>query len=343
LPTSGVVPPGATTQIAALIQFAALPPQTHEGLLTFLYGNTDETVPIYVNRKPEITAPSRVKYVANSPLEIQLVVLDPDLDGVTLSATPLFPPQTRGDRGGLPDGAALTETQLAPGQETPMTTSLRWERPTIGDYAVALSAIDSLGAAVEHTIELEIVSTLQWTIELKPNQPNFIHIPVFDSRFPSVGRLFDFLRPRVEQILTYDSSDAVFRAYTALSTPGMSDDLPLEPHTGVIVVLKPGGESQRIVFEGVPYTQQPSISIPIRSGTNLIGLPINDPRFETFNDLKAYYPHITEIIGQDDTGRLTSAAAADPSLDGGRAIIVLAAANFQLELSGGVWIQKEAE
>ena len=347
-PAGGSIPAQSTEQVEVVIQFTDLPPRTHEGVLELQFSAGDGTtaldtqrISVRANRRPLITAPLTLSHTTDVPLEISIEVSDPDQDGVTLSAM------------GLPAGAFLTQTQVEPGMQMPLITFLRWDAPVEGNHTIFLQAtdlpdpfqeIDLPGATVQQTIELEIILKTRWIVVLHPRRPNLIHIPVSDPRFLTVSPLFDHLGSSVEQIVTYDSVNQTFRAYTDLSVPGRADDLPLRPYTGLIVFLKADSPIQEVTFEGIPYTDT---AVPIvgresnGSGVNLMGLPVNDPRLETLGDLKAHYPQITEIIGQNAAGELVSTELMDVPIVGGQAFVVFSEVSVQLDLTGTPWTQNE--
>ena len=288
-----------------------------------------QTVSLFVNRRPKITAPLTLSQTIDVPLEIPIQFSDPDQDTVTLSAT------------GLPEDAVLSPAQFDPETRLFMM-SLDWDAPFAGNYTVLLEATDSLSATIQQTIELEL--KIRWRVTLHPDRPNLLHIPISDARLPTVGRLFDLLHPHIGQIVAYDPPKQTFRTYTNLSAPGGADDLPLHPYTGVIVFLKAGSAIQGVTFEGIPYAE---VSVPIvgsesgGEGINLIGLPLNDPGLRTLNDLKTHFPQITEIIGQDGEGRLVSIEPVDLPITGAQAFIVFSKASIQLDLIGEPWMQEE--
>ena len=210
------------------------------GLLEILVAEQpqlSQTVSLFVNRRPKITAPLTLSQTIDVPLEIPIQFSDPDQDTVTLSAT------------GLPEDAVLSPAQFDPETRLFMM-SLDWDAPFAGNYTVLLEATDSLSATIQQTIELEL--KIRWRVTLHPDRPNLLHIPISDARLPTVGRLFDLLHPHIGQIVAYDPPKQTFRTYTNLSAPGGADDLPLHPYTGVIVFLKAGSAIQGVTFEGIP-------------------------------------------------------------------------------------------
>ena len=68
---------------------------------------------------------------------------------------------------------------------------------------------------------------------------------------------------------------------------------------------------------------------------------MNDLRLETLGNLKAHYPQIAEIIGQNAAGELVSTELMDVPIVGGQAFVVFSEVSVQLDLTGTPWTQNE--
>jgi len=201
-------------------------------------------------------------------------------------------------------------------------------------YDITATLTDSAGNEKAMTIQeaLEITEGTMFVTTLTAG-PNLLHIPVNDSRFETIGGLYDFLGEDVcTMIIYYSTSEGNFQSYGSWSERGSAEDIELTPYMGLITILK---TEKEITFQGGMYSET---DVPLKEGINLIGLPVNDATKSMLSDIaETLDDNLTSLIAQDGTGKFVSHIEKDLEVTGDKALIVIVKADTTLELEGTLW------
>ena len=182
-----------------------------------------------------------------------------------------------------------------------------------------------------------------------PEGISFIHVPMkvtmvdgAAKSIDSVGDLYDALggADAVNFLITHDPNTQEWRSYLGDSSRDLLADTVLTVDRGIIVNMK---SDVSIRLSGEALGLNGNSLIALHPGTNLVGVPLKDPRLTHVSDLlnlKGIRGNVSEIIVSDNGAfkMVTQAGdAGDSPLTGGGAFIMEAQKAAVVEISGDGW------
>ena len=207
------------------------------------------------------------------------------------------------------------------------------------------------GKSAQNTVQLssEQIRAQNATIDLQfsiteyllsvPSGISLIHVPLkvtvvdgVSESLNSVSDLYDALggADTVNLLATHSPGTQQWYSYLGSSNRGTAADPALTDELGIMASMK-ASVSLRLSGDALGTNGRSSISL--QSGTNLVGIPLKDPRITRVSDLFALEgikDNVSEIITQ-------SGDASDVQLTGGQAFIMFAQEAATVAIAGEGW------
>ena len=185
------------------------------------------------------------------------------------------------------------------------------------------------GRGVEVQFDNISTTVLSYT-SMIPAGISLFHVPLDVEGLDTVSDLKAMLGDSVSVASVYDTA--------AGSWNSRSDDVAITADLGIYLVMIAAKE---IAFEGQPWGNGTSM-INLSAGTNLIGLPVNDPTVTNVSDIIGLFaPDVVASVIFSTAGEFVSVAVAGDPADGpvagDAAYIVMASAAGSATLSGDGW------
>ena len=210
-----------------------------------------------------------------------------------------------------------------------------------GSKEVTVTAMDAAGNSGRAAGTVDLVSTLEYTSVIPPGISLF-HVPLDvtavdgnEATLSMVSDLYDALDGVVNYLITYDGDS--WNSYLG----GESGDAAITADLGIVAVMR---AEKTITFTGNAWGEGESM-ITLRSGLNLVGLPLNDARVSRVSDimrLPEFARKVASIIVSTDEGKFVTVAAAgapgDDAVRGDAAYLVNARVRASQSVMGEGWI-----
>ena len=199
-----------------------------------------------------------------------------------------------------------------------------------GEQTITVTAMDAAGnSSAPATVMVTLLNTLSFTSTL-PAGISLFHVPLDVEGLDTVGDLETMLGNNVNLLITYDGTTWNSR----------SDDVMITATLGILVSLS---AETMVTFEGNAWADS---SVTLAAGSNLIGLPVNDPNVTMISDIMGLFSAGTVssiIVASGGEFQLVAAAgdAADGPVAGDAAYLVVATAAGSAMLSGDGWMNGE--
>ena len=198
-----------------------------------------------------------------------------------------------------------------------------------GAKTITVTAMDAAGNSGMGTATVELANMLSYTSIIPVGQSLF-HVPLDVEGLDTIGDLKTALGDSVSIAAVYDTTP-----------PGLwndkSDDVAITADLGILLLTT---AEITHTFKGQPWGGGLS-TISLQAGSNLIGLPVDDPRITNVSDIitVAAGAIASIIVAPDDRFALV-AAAGDPGdgpVMGDAAYLVTATADAIVTLIGNGW------
>ena len=207
-----------------------------------------------------------------------------------------------------------------------------------GSRTVSVTATDAAGNSSEAaTGTVELINTIDYT-SMIPADISMFHVPLdvtaIDGQpatLSMVSDLYDALGDAVNYLITTDDGGANWNTYIG----GESGDAAITADRGIVLVMK---TEKTITFTGNAWGDGASM-INLKSGNNIVGVPVMDPNISTVSDLMdlpEFAGKVTSILA-DDFAHVVADGAADVAVRGDAAYFVSANADASQAVSGDGW------
>ena len=198
-----------------------------------------------------------------------------------------------------------------------------------GAQTITVTAMDAAGNSGMGSTTVELLNTLSFT-SMIPAGISLFHVPLDVDGLDTVGDLETMLGNSVNLLITYDGT----------SWNSRSDDVMITATLGILVSLS---AETTVTFEGNAWADG---SISLAAGSNLIGLPLNDPDVTMISDIMGIFDEgvvSSIIVSSGGEFKLVAAAgdAADGPVAGDAAYLVVVTAAGSAMLSGDGWMNGE--
>ena len=206
-----------------------------------------------------------------------------------------------------------------------------------GSRTVTVTATDAAGNssdAVDATVDL--INTIDFT-SIIPADISMFHVPLDvtaidgeEASLSMVSDLYDALGDAVNYLITTDDG-STWNTYLG----GESGDAALTADRGIVLVMK---TEKTITFTGNAWGDGASM-INLKSGNNVVGVPVMDPSISTVSDLMTlaeFDGKITSILA-DDFAHVVAGGAADVAVRGDAAYFVSTNADASQSVMGDGW------
>ena len=286
-----------------------------------LNGETETVALTIDSTAPTITAPSASpEMVANG----EMVTISAMVDGAT---------SVMADVSMLDTEAASVALTDADGDGTyiGMHTISDKNGADNGTHTITVTAMDAAGNISDPaTAMVMLQNTLSFTSTL-PAGISLFHVPLDVEGLDTVGDLEAKLGDNVNLLITYDGT----------SWNSRSDDVMITATLGILVSM---AAETMVTFEGNAWADS---SVTLAAGSNLIGLPVNDPNVTMISDIIGLFSANTVssvIVASGGEFQVVAAAgdAADGPVAGDAAYLVVATAAGSAMLSGDGWMNGNA-
>ena len=212
---------------------------------------------------------------------------------------------------------------------------------TVGPGAIA----DYNGPAL--TAQITVAASQQ--VLKAPSGISLMHVPLHvtaingvPKTIESVGDLYNALggADAVNLLITHDPETQVWHSYLGEPSRGTVADTILADHQGIIADMKTPVSLQ---LDGDALGSNGSSSITLHPGTNLVGVPLRDPRITRVSDLFALegiggnVPAITVLNNGTFQTVKQAGDAGDISITGGQSFILNAREATTAAISGQGW------
>ena len=200
-----------------------------------------------------------------------------------------------------------------------------------GTHTITVTAMDAAGNSSDPaTAMVTLQNTLSFTSTI-PAGISLFHVPLDVEGLDTVGDLEAKLGDNVNLLITYDGT----------SWNSRSDDVMITATLGILVSLS---AETMVTFEGNAWADS---SVTLAAGSNLIGLPVNDPNVTMISDIIGLFSANTVssvIVASGGEFQAVAAAgdAADGPVAGDAAYLVVATAAGSAMLSGDGWMNGNA-
>ena len=199
-----------------------------------------------------------------------------------------------------------------------------------GEQTITVTAMDAAGnSSAPATVMVTLLNTLSFT-SMIPAGISLFHVPLDEEGLDTVGDLEAKLGANVNLLITYDGTTWNSR----------SDDVMITATLGILVSM---AAETTVTFEGNAWADG---SISLAAGSNLIGLPLNDPDVTMISDIMGLFGAnavSSVIVASGGEFQLVAAAgdAADGPVAGDAAYLVMASAEASAAVMGDGWMNGE--
>ena len=198
-----------------------------------------------------------------------------------------------------------------------------------GSQMITVTAMDAAGNSGMGSTTVELLNTLSFTSTI-PQGISLFHVPLDVDGLDTVGDLETMLGNSVNLLITYDGT----------SWNSRSDDVMITATLGILVSM---AAETTVTFEGNAWADG---SISLAAGSNLIGLPLNDPDVTMISDIMGLFDQgvvSSVIVASGGEFQLVAAAgdAADGPVAGDAAYLVMASAEASAVVMGDGWMNGE--
>ena len=235
------------------------------------------------------------------------------------------------------DASALDTTQTSPILLTLSNNTYRGSftisdnnQATSAPHAITVTATDVAGNAGTGTATVTLTNTLSYTSTI-PVGVSLFHVPLEVEDLNTVGDLRALLGDAVALMITYDSNGGTWDS--------RSDDVMITADLGIIISMI---ASRTLTFTGTAWGDGTS-TISLHRGSNLIGLPVNDPDVTNVSDIISLFNRgvVGTIIVSTGPGQFHSVGQAgapgDVPVMGDASYLVHATADATATLMGTGW------
>jgi hypothetical protein len=276
--------------------------------------------------------------VNSNPSDVLIGAAPVDIDGNGEGMTPFSRKYQRGTSVTLTAPDALE-------RESGMYVFDRWEV----DFAAAeTSAALTLSMDADHAATAQYRKIPEFVLSA-PQGIGLIHLPVKAStvnhqpmEIQTIGDLYDALggAENVNFLITRDCPANLWRSYLGPESRGAAADRLVADDLGVITVMK---NPVTLRLRGEALGTDATSAINLCQGTNLIGVPLRDPRLQRVSDLLAlegFEGFINSIIVSDNGQFKVVARPGDDGdipIVGGQSFLITASAEATAMITGQAW------
>ena len=198
-----------------------------------------------------------------------------------------------------------------------------------GSKTITVTAMDAVGNSAMASAMVTLDNKMSYT-SMIPAGTSLFHVPLDVDGMDTVGDLKAALGDAVNLAIVYDSA--------AGSWNSRSDGVMITADLGIILTTT---AAITHTFEGEAWGGGIS-TINLKAGSNLIGLPVNDPRVTNVSDIMSLFATgivASVVVSTDDGFAAVSAAgaASDGPVMGDAAYLVTATADGTAAVTGTGW------
>ena len=197
-----------------------------------------------------------------------------------------------------------------------------------GVKTITVTAMDAAGNSGMGTATVELANKLSFT-SMIPAGTSLFHVPLDVEGLDTVSDLKTMIGNAVGLVIVYDT--------VAASWNSRSDDVAITADLGIVLSMS---AETSVTFDGAAWGGGTSM-VSLSAGSNLVGLPIDDPRVNNVYDIitVAAGAVVNIIVSTDDGFALVGAAsdAANVPVMGDAAYLVTAASATTIPLLGEGW------
>ncbi len=233
------------------------------------------------------------------------------------------------------DVSALDTTQTAPIQLTLSTYRTTF---TLGDdneaasgpQTIIVTATDAAGNSGMGSTTVMLTNILRYTSTI-PSGVSLFHVPLEVDGLDNIGDLRRMLGNAVSLLITYNTASGTWNS--------RSDAVPITADLGIVASMN---ADQTVTFTGNAWGDGTSM-ISLKAGTNLIGLPVNDPDVVRISDIMGLFGRnvVANIIIAARAGQFgVIGRAGDPGdgpVMGDAAYLVTATTDASATVRGDGW------
>ena len=247
-------------------------------------------------------------------------------DTVTISATVSGATSVMANVSMLDTGATASVMLMdadADGTYTGMHTISADNTAANGDHAITVTAMDAAGnSSSDATAMVTLQNSISFTSTL-PQGISLFHVPLDEEGLDTVGQLEAKLGASANLLITYDGTTWNSR----------SSDVAITASLGILVSMS---AETTVVFEGQPWADT---TITLAAGSNLIGLPVNDPSVTMASQIGGLFATgtVSSVIVASGGSFTAVTATDDAAVAGDAAYLVIATAAGTATLSGDGW------
>ena len=197
-----------------------------------------------------------------------------------------------------------------------------------GVKTITVTAMDAAGNSGMGTATVELANKLSFT-SMIPAGTSLFHVPLDVEGLDTVSDLKTMIGNAVGLVIVYDT--------VAASWNSRSDDVAITADLGIVLSMS---AETSVTFDGAAWGGGTSM-VSLSAGSNLVGLPIDDPRVNNVYDIitVAAGAVVNIIVSTDDGFALVGAAsdAANVPVMGDAAYLVTATSAATIPLLGEGW------
>ena len=191
-----------------------------------------------------------------------------------------------------------------------------------GMHDITVTATDVAGNNGMGSTSVALQNSISFTSTV-PQGISLFHVPLDEEGLDTVGDLETKLGDGVNLLITYDGTNWNSR----------SSDVPITATLGILVSMS---AEATVTFEGQAWSDT---TISISAGSNLIGLPVNDPRVTMASEIGGLFATgtVSSVIVASEGSFKAATATDDAAVAGDAAYLVIATATGSAMLSGDGW------
>ena len=195
-----------------------------------------------------------------------------------------------------------------------------------GSKTITVTAMDAAGNSGMGTATVELANTLSYT-SMIPAGLSLFHVPLDVDGLDTVGDLKGMIGNGSNLAIVYDHATGSWNS--------SSDDVMITADLGIVLSM---GSATTVTFEGEAWDGGVSM-ISLQAGSNLIGLPVNDPRVMNVSDIMGLFGAgvVTSIIPAFTVLVTAAGDAGDGPVMGDAGYLVTASAAGTAALLGDGW------
>ena len=195
-----------------------------------------------------------------------------------------------------------------------------------GSKTVTVTAMDAAGNSGMGEATVELKNTLSYT-SMIPAGISLFHVPLDVEGLDTVGDLKGMIGNGSNLAIVYDHATGSWNS--------RSDDVVITADLGIVLSM---GSATTLTLEGEAWDSGASM-ISLQAGSNLIGLPVNDPRVTNVSDIAGLFDEgvVSTIVISTDGGFELVSDTTDAAVMGDAAYLVTASAAGTATLLGDGW------